>query len=417
MHLGGIGTGNVEIGADGQFTTWQLFNTLRDGMVPFCFLARAGKATRLLQTRGGPDWPRIKQISMTGEYPVATLRFTDPDLPPGLELTAFSPFAPLDTKLSSIPAAVLVFKVHNPTEKPLEVSLAALFLNPVGYDAAVPITGNEHPNFGGNVAEVIRDPGLTGFVLKAEPGNDPAVDRNVLIATLPNLRQVLVAAAPDWPRGLRVEVLDQPPKSELKFDDPAHTLIWMEDAPAESCSGGAEAGSRRGDFGRDARLLGQEHAASEELCRGNRRQAAGGRRSRADLVFEDFENGYKNWRVEGAAFGPGPAAGTLPGQQPVSGFEGKGLVNSFRDGDDTTGRLVSKEFTVERSFIRFLVGGGSRATTQVRLVVDGKTVRAASGRDLERLQPAFWDVSAFRGKSGAPGDRRRAEGAMGPHQR
>ena len=121
--------------------------------------------------------------------------------------------------------------------------------------------------------------------------------------------------------------------------------------------------------------------------------------SRADLVFEDFENGYKNWRVEGAAFGPGPAAGTLPGQQPVSGFEGKGLVNSFRDGDDTTGRLVSKEFTVERSFIRFLVGGGSRATTQVRLVVDGKTVRAASGRDLERLQPAFWDVSAFRGKS------------------
>ena len=90
--------------------------------------------------------------------------------------------------------------MHNPTEKPLEVSLAALFLNPVGYDAAVPITGNEHPNFGGNVAEVIRDPGLTGFVLKAEPGNDPAVDRNVLIATLPNLREVL-APPRDWPRG------------------------------------------------------------------------------------------------------------------------------------------------------------------------------------------------------------------------
>ncbi len=77
MHLGGIGTGNFEIGADGQFTTWQLFNTLRDGEVPFYFLARAGKATRLLQTRGGPDWPRIKQIAMTGEYPVATLRFSD----------------------------------------------------------------------------------------------------------------------------------------------------------------------------------------------------------------------------------------------------------------------------------------------------------------------------------------------------
>src|SRR5581483_198273 len=37
LHLGGIGTGNFEIGADGQFTTWQLFNTLRDGRVPFYF--------------------------------------------------------------------------------------------------------------------------------------------------------------------------------------------------------------------------------------------------------------------------------------------------------------------------------------------------------------------------------------------
>ena len=116
MHLGGIGTGNFEIGADGQLTTWQLFNTLRDGEVPFRFLARAGKTTRLLQTRGGPDWPRIKQISMTGEYPLATLRFSDPELPGQLELTAFSPFAPLDTRLSSMPAAVFVFRVHNPTE-------------------------------------------------------------------------------------------------------------------------------------------------------------------------------------------------------------------------------------------------------------------------------------------------------------
>ena len=34
MHLGGIGTGNFELGVDGQFTHWQLFNTLRDGQVP-----------------------------------------------------------------------------------------------------------------------------------------------------------------------------------------------------------------------------------------------------------------------------------------------------------------------------------------------------------------------------------------------
>src|SRR6266700_1492126 len=43
MHLGGIGTGNFEIGADGRFTNWQLFNTLRDGNVPLHFAVKAGE--------------------------------------------------------------------------------------------------------------------------------------------------------------------------------------------------------------------------------------------------------------------------------------------------------------------------------------------------------------------------------------
>ena len=206
MHLGGIGTGNFEIGTDGQFTTWQLLNMLRDGEVPFYFLARAGKATRLLQTRGGPDWPRIKQIAMTGEYPLATLRFSDPDLPVQVEMAAFSPFAPLDTRLSSIPAAVFVFGIHNPTGRAEEISLAALLMNPVGYDAAVRIEGHEHPNFGGYVNEVFHDAGATGLVLKAEPGDEPAIDGRVSIATLSNLKGVL-APPHDWPEGLRVGVL------------------------------------------------------------------------------------------------------------------------------------------------------------------------------------------------------------------
>jgi len=397
MHLGGIGTGNFEIGADGQFTTWQLFNTLRDGDVPFYFLARAGKATRLLQTRGGPDWPRIKQIAMTGEYPVATLRFSDPDLPVQLEMAAFSPFAPLDTRLSSIPAAVFVFRIHNPTDRPEDVSLAALFLNPVGYDAAVRIEGHEHPNFGGNLNEVFHDAGATGLVLKAETGDEPAIGGKVSIATLSTLKG-LVAPPHDWPQELSVEVLEQPPNSELKLDDPAHTLIWMEEAPADlspawlrQARTAVTAGATLVFSGRNMPLLKSYGAVS-----GGKPLASGD--VRPDIVFEDFEKGYANWRVEGKAFGTGPAPGTLPGQQPVSGFEGKGLVNSFFEGDDTTGRLISKIFTINRNFIRFLVGGGVRSTTQLRLVIEGKTVRAVSGRDNERLQPAFWDVSEFRGK-------------------
>ena len=159
MHLGGIGTGNFEIGVDGQLTTWQLFNTLRDGQVPFHFLIRAGGATRLLQTAGGPDWPRVQQIEMTGEYPVAELRFRDASLPVEVELTAFSPFAPLDAGFSSMPLAAFVFRMKNPTKQKQTVSLAAVMQNPVGYDAAGPNNGAANPCFGGNVNEVLREGG------------------------------------------------------------------------------------------------------------------------------------------------------------------------------------------------------------------------------------------------------------------
>ena len=54
-----------------------------------------------------------------------------------------------------------------------------------------------------------------------------------------------------------------------------------------------------------------------------------------DLIFADFEGkDYGAWKVEGTAFGSGPAHGALPKQMKVEGFLGKGLVNSFNGGDN-----------------------------------------------------------------------------------
>jgi levanase len=81
----------------------------------------------------------------------------------------------------------------------------------------------------------------------------------------------------------------------------------------------------------------------------------------AGAVFADFEDaGYGDWTTTGTAFGAGPARGTLPGQQSVSGFSGSGLVNSFIDFDASTGTLTSPEFTLTRDHVNFLVGGGAR---------------------------------------------------------
>ena len=119
----------------------------------------------------------------------------------------------------------------------------------------------------------------------------------------------------------------------------------------------------------------------------------------APKVFMDFEHGYGAWEVTGTAFGKAPAPGTLPGQQPVSGFEGNALANSFNGNDDSVGRLTSPVFRVEHDFINFLIGGGSRKEqVRMELIVDGKTARSTAGRDTELLAWTSWYVREFRGK-------------------
>ena len=48
-----------------------------------------------------------------------------------------------------------------------------------------------------------------------------------------------------------------------------------------------------------------------------------------------------------------------PGQQPVTGFVGHGLVNTFTGGDAPQGTATSKKFRIERRYIGFLIGGGT----------------------------------------------------------
>ncbi|MCL5098226.1 MAG: GH116 family glycosyl-hydrolase, partial [Candidatus Omnitrophica bacterium] len=398
MHLGGIGTGNFEIGVDGQFTTWQLFNTLRDGLVPFHFVIKAGATTKLLQTAGGPDWPRVDRIEMTGEYPVAILRFLDSAIPVQVQLTAFSPFAPLDTALSSVPVAYLVFRLHNPTTQTQRVSLGALMQNAVGYEAVGKIDGNRHPNFGGNINECIADDHASFLVMRAKPAQEPSLDKSVAVYT--NLDPRGLNAPPDdRPANLTVRLIGRQPLSAKEMNDPAHTVIWLEEARADLAEGVLRAAREAVMAGATLLFSGKSMPLLESYARATGGKPLAQAQSRPDILFDDFEHGYDKWTVNGQAFGAKPAAGTLPNQQPVSGFLGGGLVNSFLEGDQTTGRLVSKSFVIERRYIHFLVGGGSHQNTQIRLIVGDKAVRRASGHDNELLLPASWDVSELEGKT------------------
>jgi non-lysosomal glucosylceramidase len=123
---------------------------------------------------------------------------------------------------------------------------------------------------------------------------------------------------------------------------------------------------------------------------------------RPPIVFADFEGAtYGPWKVEGEAFGKGPARGPVGVQAGrLRGFLGKGFVNSYQGSDDLHGKLTSPEFKVERAYVSFLVGGGSHAgKTCVNLVVDGKVVRTRTGRDSEEMHWANWDVRDLAGRT------------------
>ncbi|NYI99672.1 levanase [Nocardioides thalensis] len=86
----------------------------------------------------------------------------------------------------------------------------------------------------------------------------------------------------------------------------------------------------------------------------------------AGVDLGSFDDGtFGGWTVanepgnaQQGPWGSGPAAGTLPGQNVVSGHAGAGLVNGFHGGDWPVGTMESEPFTIERDFLNFLVGGG-----------------------------------------------------------
>ena len=125
-----------------------------------------------------------------------------------------------------------------------------------------------------------------------------------------------------------------------------------------------------------------------------------------DIVIAEFEgNDYGEWKAFGKAFGNAPARGSFPGQMSVTGFNGKGLVNSCNPDSEAIGRLCSPKFIIKRPFIVFLVGGGEhKKHLCVNLYVNRRIVRTATGfhkheGGTEELHWQQWDVSDLQGQS------------------
>lgn len=213
--LGGIGTGNVSLGARGEFRDWELANRPDKGtLLPFTFFAihasgQHGRVTRILEGRlPGPHegdqgydagrlagLPRLAGSRLRGEYPFAVVDFDDDELPVDVRLTAFTPLVPLDADASGIPAAVLRYTVTNPTAGPVDVAIAGSLANPVG------ITGwnvFHFPEFAGEPTIAYHDDGvLRGLRYGSDlPADDPLAGTLALTTA-----DTSVTAKPQWLSG------------------------------------------------------------------------------------------------------------------------------------------------------------------------------------------------------------------------
>jgi uncharacterized protein (DUF608 family) len=178
--LGGIGTGNVSLGARGDLRDWEIFNRPAKGNeLPYSFFALwcerpdGEPATRVLESRLRPPHqrpggyppsstgglPRFDETTFRGEYPVADIEFRDDEIPIDASLTAYTPCIPLDPEDSGIPVAVLEYTVENPTDEPLAASVAGSLANPVGHREEFEPGGHRN---------AFRDDGVAGIKYSAE---------------------------------------------------------------------------------------------------------------------------------------------------------------------------------------------------------------------------------------------------------
>jgi uncharacterized protein (DUF608 family) len=308
MPVGGIGAGQLYLGGDGRFWHWDIFNQhIGTGSEHYArpltpaspltqnFSLAIGQEIRSLDNAG------FSNVTFRGEYPIGTVEYADPGTPVAVKLEAFSPFIPLNTDDSSLPATILQFTLRNTSALPVEATLSGQLENGV-------CLNNRWQN-GLLRNRVLREPGLTTLLCSAERFTAPP------------------AAQPD-------------------------------------------------------------------------------------ILFEDWSREtYDGWTVEGAAFGSGPVRKSdMPSYQGDVGGDTARVVNSHASAPGTSveqrdravGKLTSRQFTIERRFITFWIGGGKARPGShlgLTLFVDGQPVRTASGKDNNQMAFEHFDVREWAGKT------------------
>ena len=152
MPLGGLGAGSICLNGYGGLQDFSIRERPETSALPSGFTSNSPEAafavlhikgepatTRLVEgpfpafkifdqglqgeglRRGGFEgFPRFRNSSFKGEYPFGYVELADSSLPLEVELTAWSPFIPLDDKNSGIPSVILEYTLRNTSQKQVD---------------------------------------------------------------------------------------------------------------------------------------------------------------------------------------------------------------------------------------------------------------------------------------------------------
>jgi non-lysosomal glucosylceramidase len=169
VPLGGLGSGTVELRADGSLREWLIFNNSPAGgekvnLDGALFGVRSdpdgGEQTATtLRTHPPDDLPAVRKSEYSGAFPASRLRFSDPDLDLDVTLYGYSEFEVRDPERSASPAAAFTCELRNPTGRSVEADLLFALPNHVdgtysGGDGLALATPGESPTSGEMVARV-----------------------------------------------------------------------------------------------------------------------------------------------------------------------------------------------------------------------------------------------------------------------
>ncbi|WP_405563462.1 GH116 family glycosyl-hydrolase [Polaribacter sp. Asnod6-C07] len=165
MPVGGLGTGTISLTGRGSLEDWEIMNRPAKGFNPtlenwgpvkkkgpfFAIYIEDGngnKQTRLLEgmqtetsyegalgaVSNNHGLPRFSNASFKTAYPFGQVFLSDDALPVDVVVGAYNSLVPGNIDDSSIPMAVLNYKVKNTSNKDITVSLSGTIQNFIGFD-------------------------------------------------------------------------------------------------------------------------------------------------------------------------------------------------------------------------------------------------------------------------------------------